>query len=109
MGTDLKDKTLEELEGIVASLGQAKYLAGYLFKFIHAQNGYDLSAISTLSKTFREQLAERGLFISRLKVVESLSDPDGSAKFLFELADGERIEAGLLPGDKRTTPCVSTQ
>jgi 23S rRNA (adenine2503-C2)-methyltransferase len=109
MSTDLKDKTLEELEGIVASLGQKKYLAGYIFKFIHAQNGYDLSAISTLSKAFRAELAERGFFISRLKVVESLRDPDGSAKFLFDLSDGERIEAVLLPEDKRRTLCVSTQ
>jgi 23S rRNA (adenine2503-C2)-methyltransferase len=109
MNTDLKDKTLKELEGIVASLGQKKYLAGYIFKFIHAQNGDDLSAISTLSKAFRAQLAEKGFFISRLKVVESLSDTDGSAKFLFELADGERVEAVLLPEDKRKTLCVSTQ
>jgi 23S rRNA (adenine2503-C2)-methyltransferase len=109
MSKDLKDKTLDELEGIVAGLGQKKYLAGYIFKFIHAQNGCDLSAISTLSKAFRALLAERGFFISRLKVVESLSDPDGSAKFLFELCDGERVEAVLLPEDKRRTLCVSTQ
>jgi 23S rRNA (adenine2503-C2)-methyltransferase len=109
MSKDLKDKTLDELEGIVDGLGQKKYLAGYIFKFIHAQNGYNLSAISTLSKAFRTQLAEQGFFISRLKVVEGLNDPDGSAKFLFELSDGERVEAVLLPEDKRRTLCVSTQ
>jgi 23S rRNA (adenine2503-C2)-methyltransferase len=109
MNKDLKDMTLEELERVVVGLGQKKYLAGYLFKFIHAQNGRDLSAISTLSKAFRAQLAEQGYFISQLKVVDCLSDPDGSAKYLFELADGERIESVLLPEEDRRTLCVSTQ
>ncbi len=44
---------------MVGGLGQKKYLAGYLFKFIHTQNNRDLAAISTLSKVFRAQLAEQ--------------------------------------------------
>ena len=109
MNKDLKNMTLEELERVVVGLGQKKYLAGYLFKFIHEQNGHDLAAISTLSKAFRTQLVEQGYFISQLKVVDCLSDPDGSAKYLFELADGERIESVLLPDEDRATLCVSTQ
>jgi 23S rRNA (adenine2503-C2)-methyltransferase len=73
------------------------------------QNGHDISSLSTLSKALRVQLVGQGHVISQLKVVEGLSDPDGSAKFLFELADGERIESVLLPEDKRKTLCVSTQ
>ncbi len=109
MNKDLKDKTLEELERIVVGLGQKKYLAGYLFRFIHAQNGHDLAALTTLSKAFRTQLAEQSYVISRVKVVDCLRDPDGSAKYLFELADGERIESVLLPDEDRLTLCVSTQ
>src|SRR5512134_3279048 len=109
MNKDLKDKTLEELEKVVVGLGQKKYLAGYLFKFIHVQNGREIGALSTLSKAFRAQLVEQGYFIGRLKVVDVLPDPDGSAKYLFELADGERIETVLLPEEERKTLCVSTQ
>jgi 23S rRNA (adenine2503-C2)-methyltransferase len=109
MNRDLKDKTLEELEKVVVGLGQKKYLAGYLFKFIQVQNGREIGALSTLSKAFRAQLMEQGYFISQLKVVDTLTDPDGSAKYLFELADGERIETVLLPEEERKTLCVSTQ
>jgi 23S rRNA (adenine2503-C2)-methyltransferase len=109
MDKDLKDKTLDELEKVVVGLGQKRYLAGYLFKFIHLQNGRQIAAISTLSKAFRTQLIEQGYFISQLKVVHVLADPDGSAKYLFELGDGARIETVLLPEDKRKTLCVSTQ
>ncbi|MGE5295053.1 MAG: 23S rRNA (adenine(2503)-C(2))-methyltransferase RlmN, partial [Solirubrobacterales bacterium] len=109
MNKDLKDMTFEELERTLVGLGQKKYLAGYLFKFIHAQNGRDLSALTTLSKAFRAQLVEQGYFISQIKTVDCLRDADGSAKYLFELADGERIESVLLPDEDRLTLCVSTQ
>jgi len=109
MSKDLKDKTLSELESLVVGLGQKKYLAGYVFKFVHTLGAGTLSDISPLSKAFRGQLAEEGYFISQLKVADRRSDPDGSAKYLFELADGERIEAVLLPEEKRRTLCVSTQ
>lgn len=109
MDKDLKDKTLDELEKVVVALGQKKYLAGYLFKFIQMQNGREIAALSTLSKAFRTQLTEKGYFISQLKVVDALTDRDGSAKYLFELADGERIESVLLPEEDRKTLCVSTQ
>ncbi|MCX5646728.1 MAG: 23S rRNA (adenine(2503)-C(2))-methyltransferase RlmN [Phycisphaerae bacterium] len=109
MNKDLKDKTLQDLEKVVVALGQKPYLAGYLFKFIHVQNGREIAGISTLSKAFRTQLAEQEYFISQLKVVDALTDRDGSAKYLFELADGERIETVLLPEEERMTLCVSTQ
>ncbi len=109
MKKDLKDKTLAELQQIVAELGQKKYLAGYIFKFIHAQGANEIDQITPLSKAFRARLIEEGYFISRLTVLESLADPDGSTKFLFELPDGERIESVLLIDGKRRTLCVSTQ
>ena len=109
MNHDLKDMTLEALERIVVGLGQKQYLAAYLFKFVHAQDGRDLSALTTLSKAFRAQLAEQGYSISQIKAADCLSDPDGPAKYLFELADGARTESVLLPDEDRLTLCVSTQ
>lgn len=109
MTRDLKDKTLDELEQIVVDLGQKRYLAGYIFRFIHTLSVRTISEISPLSKAFRGRLEEQGYSISQLKSVECLRDPDGSAKHLFELDDGERIEAVLLREGKRKTLCVSTQ
>ncbi len=109
MSKDLKDKTLAELEQLVVGLGQKRYVAKYIFSFLHAKNARAISEITPLSKAFRAQLAEKGYFISQLKTVSHLNDPDGSAKYLFELADGDRIEAVLLRDDGRQTLCVSTQ
>ena len=109
MNKDLKDKTPRELEQLVTDLGGKKFLAGYLFSFIHTKGAASISDITPLSKAFREKLSEQGYFVSNLKAVKILADPDGSRKYLFELADGERIEAVLLRDGSRQTLCVSTQ
>lgn len=109
MSKDLKDMTLGELERLVAELGQKAYLAKYIFSFVHTKNAAAVSDITPLSKAFRETLGARGYFVSQLKTLDCLADPDGSRKYLFELADGERVEAVLLRDEQRLTLCVSTQ
>lgn len=109
MNKDLKDKTLDELERLVVDLGQKKYLAKYLFSFLHTKDARTIADITPLSKAFRETLDERGYFVSPLKTLDCPADPDGSRKYLFELGDGQRIEAVLLRDGDRQTLCVSTQ
>jgi 23S rRNA (adenine2503-C2)-methyltransferase len=109
MSKDLKDKALNELEHIVESLGSKKYLAGYIFNFIHTKDAEEISQITPLSKAFREQLRGKGYFISRLSILDKLVDKDGTTKYAFGLGDAGRIETVLLLDDKRRTLCVSTQ
>ncbi|MHC4648114.1 MAG: dual-specificity RNA methyltransferase RlmN [Planctomycetota bacterium] len=109
MKQDLKDMTLDGLERLVESLGQRKYLAGYIFGFIHQMGAADISQISPLSKGFRIRLAEQAFYISQLRKVRMFTDPDGTAKYVFELEDGNRIEAVLLSDEGRKTVCISTQ
>jgi 23S rRNA (adenine2503-C2)-methyltransferase len=109
MSSNLKDKTLGELEQIVESLGGRKYLAGYIFNFIHAKDAEQITEITPVSKALREQLVEHGYFISRLSVLDKLTDKDGTTKYAFALGDGELIETVLMLDGKRKTLCVSTQ
>ncbi len=109
MSKDLKDKTLGELEQIVVEMGQRKYLAAYIFHFIHVEDTVEISQITPLSKTFRAQLVDQGYSISRLAVVEKLTDQDGTVKYVFSVGNGDRIETVLLPDEVRRTLCVSTQ
>ena len=109
MEKDLKSKTVAQLERLVTGLGQAKYLAGYIFSAIQARGVNDISAITTLSKSFRAKLVEEGCYISKLEIVDKLTDPDGTVKYVFGLPDGGRIESVLLFDDDRRTLCVSTQ
>jgi 23S rRNA (adenine2503-C2)-methyltransferase len=106
---DLKSKTFAELERLVVELGQKKYIAGYIFGFIHKRGVNDISAITPLNKSFRNRLVEEGRYISKLEVIDKLTDPDGTVKYVFGLADGGRVEAVLLFDNDRRTLCVSTQ
>ena len=109
MEKDLKSKTVAQLERLVTGLGQPKYLAGYIFSAIQARGVTDISAITTLSKSFRAKLVEEGCYISKLEIVDKLTDPDGTVKYVFGLPDGGRVESVLLFDDDRRTLCVSTQ
>jgi 23S rRNA (adenine2503-C2)-methyltransferase len=109
MAEDLKDKTLGELEQVVAELRGKEYLAKYIFSFIHQQGVNDVNAITPLSKAFREKLIKSNYFISKIRVSKKLVDSDGTTKYLFELSDGNSVEAVLLNSGKRQTVCISTQ
>jgi 23S rRNA (adenine2503-C2)-methyltransferase len=109
MSKDLKDKTLDELEQIVAEMGHKKYLVEYIFHFIHVENTNDISQITPLSKNLRGQLIEQGYYISHLSILKKLTDKDGTIKYAFTLSDGNFIETVLLMDGCRKTLCVSTQ
>ena len=101
--------TVPQLECLVVELGQPKYIAGYIFSFIHTKGATDIAAITSLSKLFRNQLVEAGYCISSLTIIDKLTDPDGTIKFVFGLPDEGRIESVLLFDDDRKTLCISTQ
>jgi len=116
MNKDLKDKTLSELEQIVVGMNKKKYLANYIFHFVHVEGATEISQITPLSKDFRGQLAEQGFYISQLAIQKRLSDKDGTVKYVFALSDGCQIETVLLCDVEdplrrkgRRTLCVSTQ
>jgi 23S rRNA (adenine2503-C2)-methyltransferase len=109
MNKDLKEKSFDELERVVAALDGKPYLAKYIFTFIHRQGATDVSQITPLSKDFRRRLSDAGYYISQLKTIDKLIDPDGTVKYQFELEDGSRIETVVLTDDKRGTLCISTQ
>jgi 23S rRNA (adenine2503-C2)-methyltransferase len=109
MNKDLKERTLAELEQIVVHLGQKKYVAEYIFHFIHVEGATEIAQITPLSKAFRKQLTDQGYYISRLAIANKLTDKDDTAKYVFTLGDGSRIETVMLLDDGRKTLCVSTQ
>ena len=109
MNKDLKSQTLAEIEQIAAKFDQKKYAAEYIFSFIHTKGAADISHITPLSKIFRKQLTAAGYFISSLKIARELTDTDGTTKYLFELGDGNAVEAVLLTDEDRRTLCISTQ
>jgi 23S rRNA (adenine2503-C2)-methyltransferase len=47
--------------------------------------------------------------LTRLALAAQQTSSDGTEKFLWQLADGERIESVLIPEGRRRTLCISSQ
>jgi 23S rRNA (adenine2503-C2)-methyltransferase len=65
-------------------------------------------ALTTLPKALRAQLAA-ALPNALMLVTEQRSDGGDTVKYLWELADGARVETVLMISPGRVTVCVSTQ
>ncbi|PNT88695.1 23S rRNA (adenine(2503)-C(2))-methyltransferase RlmN [Coxiella burnetii] len=97
-----------ELQGFIASQGQPLYRATQLLQWIHQRGVTDFSLMTDLSKPFRQQLSEASFVRVPELALERVS-ADGTHKWLFRLADNNKIETVFIPDRKRGTLCVSSQ
>ncbi len=96
------------LEAFFAAIGEKKFRATQVMKWIHQLGVVDFQEMNNLSKGLRNQLAESSC-VQNLQVAEDLLSKDGTRKWLLRLHDGNHIEAVYIPEDDRGTLCVSSQ
>lgn len=101
--------TLAELQTLVLDIGEPRFRATQLYRWLYDKGVRSFDEMSNLPKTLRQRLGEVSC-IGALKVVRTLiSKKDKSVKYLFALEDGLTVESVLMFEDKRATLCVSTQ
>ena len=88
--------------------GDKPFRAHQVLKWIHQQGVDDFAAMTNLSKSLRSEL-EALAEIRPLRVAADQESTDGTRKWLFELADGNRIESVYIPEPGRATLCISSQ
>ena len=96
------------LEAFFESIGEKKFRATQVMKWIHQLGVTDFQEMNNLSKDLRNQLAETSC-IQNLHVAKDQISKDGTRKWLLQLPDGNHIEAVFIPEDDRGTLCVSSQ
>ncbi|MBR2010134.1 MAG: 23S rRNA (adenine(2503)-C(2))-methyltransferase RlmN [Clostridia bacterium] len=97
----------EELEVLLAELGEPRYRAGQIFGQLH--RGISPDEMTNIGKATKHRLAEVAYYHLprvRKKLVSAL---DGTVKYLFELADGHCVESVLMHYEHGTTICISSQ
>lgn len=105
---DLLDMSIEEIEKFLLDMGKEKFRAKQVFQWIH-KGVKDFEEMTNLSKAFRESLRETA-YVNRLEIKHRLvSKLDGTAKYLFELQDGNIIESVLMEYKHGITACISSQ
>ncbi|MBD2448916.1 23S rRNA (adenine(2503)-C(2))-methyltransferase RlmN [Nostoc sp. FACHB-152] len=99
--------SVSELTAWVQQQGQPAYRGKQLHDWIYHKQVRSLGDISVFPKQWRAQIAD--IPIGRSIIHYRKAAPDGTVKYLLQLADEQIIETVGIPADKRLTVCVSTQ
>jgi 23S rRNA (adenine2503-C2)-methyltransferase len=105
---DMVGLSREELAAEMAAIGAQPFRARQLWHWIYNRGARDFAAMTTLSKAFRSELAERYV-VGRPETARALSSSDGTRKWLLRFADGQEVECVHIPEEDRGTLCVSSQ
>jgi 23S rRNA (adenine2503-C2)-methyltransferase len=108
MTTNLLDFDLEGLTAFCEQLGEKRFRATQLFRWIHQRGAQDFDQMSDLAKSLRDKLKGCAQVLP-LPVVSEHQSADGTVKWLFDVGAGNAVEAVFIPEDDRGTLCVSSQ
>jgi 23S rRNA (adenine2503-C2)-methyltransferase len=108
MTANLLDYDLEGLAAFCERLGEKRFRATQLFRWIHQRGASDFEQMSDLAKSLREKLKGTA-HIEGLKVISRHDSKDGTIKWLFNVGNGDAVETVFIPEDDRGTLCVSSQ
>jgi len=106
---NIKNYNFEELTAFLKELKIPAYRAKQIFSWLYQKNVRNWDEMSDLPKTIRQSFQIQGIALGCLSLAEKVADTDGTVKFLFELADGNKVESVFLPEPERATVCFSTQ
>jgi 23S rRNA (adenine2503-C2)-methyltransferase len=98
----------QEMRDFLASIGEKPFHGQQLYDSIYRRREFKFVEIKGLPLTLRERLSQVASVNLPAIHTRQLSI-DGTTKYLFRLADGQKIESVLIPEERRDTLCISTQ
>jgi 23S rRNA (adenine2503-C2)-methyltransferase len=108
MTANLLDFDLEGLAAFCAELGEKRFRATQLFRWIHQKGARDFGQMTDLAKSLRQKL-EGNARIEGLPLISQHESADGTIKWLFDVGDGNAVESVFIPEEDRGTLCISSQ
>ncbi|MDG1579953.1 23S rRNA (adenine(2503)-C(2))-methyltransferase RlmN [Pseudomonas sp. GOM6] len=106
--TNLLGLTQPEMESFFESIGEKRFRAGQVMKWIHHFGVEDFDAMSNLGKALREKLSACAEIRGPEIVSQDISS-DGTRKWVVRVASGSCVETVYIPQGGRGTLCVSSQ
>ncbi|HEX6591445.1 MAG TPA: 23S rRNA (adenine(2503)-C(2))-methyltransferase RlmN [Moraxellaceae bacterium] len=100
--------TREQMEDYFLSLGEKKFRAQQVIKWIHQLGVDDFEQMTNVSKALRQKLAAVAE-IRAPEVVHREYSADGTRKWVMKVGDNSMVETVLIPDGERKTLCVSSQ
>lgn len=108
MTTNLLDFDLGGLVAFCERLGEKRFRAVQLFRWIHQRGIADFGAMTDIAKSLRQKLQNTAT-VTPLPVLTQRISSDGTIKWLFDVGAGNAVETVFIPEDDRGTLCVSSQ
>ena len=106
--TNLLGLSVSKLGDFFEQLGEKRFRATQMVKWIHQMGECDFDQMTNLSKSLREKLHESAE-ICLPEVVSCQDSTDGTRKWLIKVEGGSCIEMVYIPEKDRGTLCVSSQ
>ncbi len=102
------DLTKDDVVAWIAALGEPKYRADQVLRWVYQEGATSYEQMSNLPKAMRTRMAaEVPLYAST--VLRSQESADGTIKRLLQWQDSATSECVLIPDEDRRTACISTQ
>jgi 23S rRNA (adenine2503-C2)-methyltransferase len=108
MTANLLEFNLEGLAAYCETLGEKRFRATQLFRWIHQRGASSFDDMSDLAKSLREKLRHCAE-VRPLTVITQHVSSDGTIKWLFDVGAGNAVETVFIPEDDRGTLCISSQ
>ncbi len=104
----IKEYNLDELQEELVALGEKKYRAEQIFKWLYVDKVKEFDEMTNLSIELREKLKQE-YTMCNFKILKKQESSDGTKKYLFDVLDGNAIETVLMEYHHGKTICVSSQ
>ncbi len=105
---DIKSMYMEELNEWTKKKGLPEFRAKQIYKWMHEKYVADVDDMTNLPKDLRRLIAEEG-FVTVTERARQASKNGKTAKYLYELSDGQMIETVFMQYDYGNSICISSQ
>ncbi len=105
--SNIYSNDLDDFECYFESIGDKKFHGKQLFRWLYEKKIKTMDEITDIKKDIIEKIKSDFSF-EMIKIVKVEKDKD-TRKYLFELVDGEHIEAVLMMHDYGKSVCISSE
>jgi 23S rRNA (adenine2503-C2)-methyltransferase len=105
---DIRSLSLEQLESFFDSIGEQSFRAKQLYNWLWKKSKFSFLEMTNLPLKTR-LILKNNFVINKISVDFQQKSIDGTIKNSIKLHDGYVVESVLIPTQKRTTACVSSQ
>ena len=105
---NIKNYNIDELKNEMEFLGEKKFRAEQIFKWLYVDNVNKFDDMTNLAIDLRNKL-KITYNLCIFKIIKKQESKDGTIKYLFDIGDGNAIEAVLMEYHHGYSLCVSSQ